>query len=798
MAKRSLAGRWLRGIGLALLILGLPLLIVATLGGFWLRGQLRASLPQLSGELTVAGIEAAVTIDRDQLGVPTLRGTHRVDLAYGLGFLHGQERFFQMDLQRRQAAGELSELFGPATFGADRRARRHGFRQLAAQVFGQSPGSTRRLLTAYADGVNAGLDALDASPVEYLLLRQGPEPWRPEDSVLTLYAMFELLQRFGIQVEEGLSLLSTELTPDLYQFLTASGDGWDAPLLGQVTAAAALPPATAVAAHRPPPPGSFDTAAAHAVPGSNNWAVAGALTAHGGALLATDMHLPLSLPNIWYRARLEWPGHEVTGGTLPGAPLVVIGSNGHVAWGFTNSRVDTSDIVLLEIHPEDPDSYLTPDGWRRFDRRLEVLRAKGGKEESLEVLSTVWGPVIDDDVHGHPRALAWVAHHPDAVGFELAALESARSTSEALDIANGAGLPTQNIVVADTAGQIGWTLAGRLPRRYGFDGQTPTSWANGSRGWDGLVDAREIPRLVDPVDHRLWTANNRLVDGDWLALLGDGGYVSGARAGLIRDRLFELETATVEDMLRIQLDDSARFLDRWRNLFLDLLDEGALAENPARGDFRRLIEDWEGRASVSSRAYRLVRGARQFLLQDLLQFLTAPCAELDPSYAYLNALPRSEGPLWALVTERPEHLLNPKYSSWEAQLLAGVDQVVAYYGQIGADLEAVTWGNFNRVQLRHPISLAVPQLGRWLDLPVAELPGDFNMPRVQQPGYGASQRMAVAPGREEEGIFHMPGGQSGHPLSPHYGDSNRAWVEGTPTSFLPGPTTHTLTLQPAR
>ncbi|MEM7482083.1 MAG: penicillin acylase family protein [Acidobacteriota bacterium] len=815
MLPKPLTGRtsrFLRTTTLVAAVVLVPILLVLLCGGLWFNGQLRASLPLLEGSFSSEVLDSPVTIERDALGVPRLRGENRRDLAYALGFLHGQERFFQMDLQRRQAAGELAEIFGPAVLPVDRRARIHRFRDRATQVLGQSPPRIRRLLEAYAQGVNAGLGQLGSSPPEYHLLRQGPRPWQAEDSVLTLYAMFDLLQRFGIDVEDGLGLMHQRLPPALFDFLASQGSAWDAPLVGEAFTVPEIPTAEALLPGAPPalpePELPEDEVKAArftpenradyglAVAGSNAWVMTGERSEHGVALLANDMHLPLAMPNIWYRARLEWPGHEVTGGTLPGAPLVVIGSNGKVAWGFTNSRADTSDVVLLDLDPDDPGAYLTPQGSRRFDRATEVIASQGGREERLEVLSTVWGPVIDDGPDGRRRALRWIAHDVEAVGFGLIGMESAATVEEAIAVATESGLPAQNILLAGADGTIGWTIAGRLPQRVGHDGQVPVSWSDGTARWDGLVPPEETPRIVNPPGGQLWSANNRMVDGPDLRLIGNGGYVTGARAGIIRDRLTALDRADEQDLLAVQLDTDARFLTRWRDLLLAELDASALEGNPRRQEFRALIEPWEGRAEVGSTSYRLVRGARQFLVTDLLQHLTAPASEDDPTWAYLNALPRVEGPIWRLVTERPDHLLNPEYATWREQILATVDQLLGYYEEAGIPLDSLTWGGFNQVTLHHPLTLGVPWLGRWLNPPVEALPGDFNMPRVQQPGYGASQRMVVAPGREEEGIFHMPGGQSGHLLSPHYGDAHEAWESGEATPFLPGPSVHTLRLEP--
>ena len=427
-----------------------------------------------------------------------------------------------------------------------------------------------------------------------------------------------------------------------------------------------------------------------------------------------------------------------------------------------------------------------------------MLRVKGGGDETLEVVSTIWGPVLETAHLGRRSVWRWIAHEPAAVNFELRGMETALTVEEALAVANRSGMPAQNIIVASASGRIGWSIAGRLPQRTGCGGRVPGSWADGACSWQGLVPPEQAPRIVDPESGRLWAANNRLVDGEALALLGNDGYAFGARARQIRDRLRAVEGATAEDMLDLQLDNRALFLEPWHQLWLRTLTPEAVAADPRRQEFRDLIEDWDGRAAVDSVAYRLVRDARRWLAYLVFEPLTAACKEKDPRFIYSGRLfYLLEEPLWRLVMERPRHLLSPDHATWDDQLLAAIDAQLDHYQKTGESLGGLTWGSFNTVSLRHPFSWVVPGVGRWLDTPPVELPGDVYMPRLQTPRNGASQRMVVSPGREAEGIFHMPGGQSGHPLSPHYRDGHQAWIEGRATPYLPGPPSHQLRLLPS-
>ena len=799
--------RWWRRTLLA----SLGLLALLTGVGGWLYLRLHGSLAQLEGAAPLAGLRAPVAVERDSLGIPTIRGDNRLDVARATGFVHAQERFFQMDLLRRTAAGELAALVGATALPLDRAHRLHRFRHRARLALAATPVEDQALIAAYAAGVNAGLAALLAPPFEYLLLRTAPEPWRPEDTPLVVYAMYLDLQGQQWRRESARGVLRDRLPPELAAFLDPPGTEWDAPLRGEPFPA-------------PPPPGPaiFDlrrndganppdranteirpdrlTSAETELPrGSNNWAVAGRLTAHGGALLANDMHLGLRLPNIWYRATLAYPDEhggerQIHGVTLPGTPAIVSGGNGHIAWGYTNSEGDWADLVILEPGA-DNGTYQTPDGPRAFSRVQETLTVKDDPAATLEILETRWGPVVDRDHQGRQRALRWVAHDARAVNLKLLALERADTVDAALEIINRAGAPAQNVLLADADGRIAWTLSGPIPRRFGHDGRLPASWTDGQRGWSGWLEPAEYPRIVDPPGGRLWTANGRVVDGAWLNLLGDGGYALGARARQIRDGLLERDRFDERDFLALQLDDRALFLARWRELLLVTLTPDAARANPRWDDLRRYVADWGGRAAVDSVGYRAVRAFRLQVRDRAFAPLTAACRQADPRFDY-GLFRQSEGPLWQLISQRPSHLLDPRYPDWSALLLDAADATLAELTADGRPLAAHAWGDYNQVRIQHPFSRFLPWPSRWLDLPAQALPGDLHMPRIQTPDSGASERLAVAPGRQRNGILHLPGGQSGHPLSPFYRAGHVAWATGEPLPLLPGPTAHRLRLEP--
>jgi penicillin amidase len=387
-----------------------------------------------------------------------------------------------------------------------------------------------------------------------------------------------------------------------------------------------------------------------------------------------------------------------------------------------------------------------------------------------------------------------VAHDAERLGVTAPALERARTVDEAFDAVNGLGTPGQNFVVADEQGHIGWTVLGSIPRRAGYDGRIPQSWADGTRGWNGWLTASEYPRLRDPESGRIWTANARVVDGEMLARLGDGNYEVGSRSRIIRDRLMAKERFAPADLLDIQLETSATFLSRWRDLLLNTLTPAAVSGDSARAQLRDLVErTWDGRASAASAGYRLTRMFREEVTDEVIAFVLRECFDADPAFDY-RTIRRREGPIWKLVSERPQHLLAPHFANWDELLLLAVNQVVQRATEEGGLAEP--WSRSNVTAYRHPLSTAIPILGGRLDMPRQPLSGDLYTPRMHWGANAASERMVVSPGREARGIMHMPTGQSGHPLSPYYANSHSAWINGEPTAFLPGEARHNLTLTP--
>lgn len=793
MVKAKRLVRWSAyGLG------GVLLILVGVV--IWIHLSLRGSLPILEGDYPVKGLVDSVRIERDYLGIPSVHAKSRIDAARALGFLHGQERFFQMDLMRRSADGSLSELFGAAAFESDKQTRLFLLRNTAEEVVSRLALDEAKLLKAYTEGVNDGLQELDTSPFEYLLLRVAPRPWDPVDSILVIHSMFMTLQDYRGREERDMGLARDVLPDELLTFLLTQGNEWDAPLEGPAIEVPAIPGPDVFGFKSNTDQVPMEVQEEQAVPGSNNWAISGARSSHGGAILADDMHLGIRVPNTWYRASLYWQSegqnHELHGATLPGTPIMVVGTNSHIAWGFTNSYADYVDVINLQAVDGDPNRYQTPQGPKTIEMLEVSIGIKGEEARRIELPWTQWGPVIGETVSGQKQVIRWSGTDSEAINLKSIQFEKAQTLEEAVDLAKQIGIPGQNVALVDDQGRIAWTIMGQIPRRIGYSGRFPEDWSDGTRYWDGYLSPADVPQVVDPETQCIWTANSRVVGLEDLQTVGDGGYALGARAGQIRDRLLALHNADESDLLGVQLDDRAFFLERWRKV---ILDESKAWSNSGQAEFSILeekaltaIENWGGHASLDSSGYYLVRQFRYKVHASISSWLFKACMDRKSDFrpSRLNQL---EGPIWRIVSERPDYVRDPGFTSWNAFFIRCFKETVEDLAK-GDDLP--TWGDRNQTKIQHPISRAIPQLSEFLDMPSRSLPGDSHMPRVQSRTFGASMRMVVSPGREEYAYFHMPCGQSGHPLSPFYRKGHKDWEEGTPSPLLPGPVQYELNLVP--
>ena len=792
--------RLFRWIGLALCTV-----VVVLLGTFaWGWSRVQTSLPPLDGERVLPGLGAPATLSRDELGTAIIAAASVNDAMRTLGFAHGQDRFFQMDLVRRLASGRLAELLGDSALSVDRANVVHRFSVLAETVLANESAERRALIAAYVEGVNAGLQSLPSPPWEYTITRTEPRPWTAIDTVLASYAMTLDMQDSTGVYEHTLTTLRDTLGTAVVDYLNPLLAPEDSALDGSKAALPEPPPAATINLRKAALPATPDDTALLAerlVNGSNAMALPGDRTASGAGMVAGDPHLSLQLPNTWYRAQLTWrdaagKAHTLTGVSLPGLPSIIIGTNGHIAWTFTNAAVDTGDLITVDLNPVAPELlYRQGTDFLEFDFRTDSIPLKNGDTEEVESTWTIHGPLVGKDELGKDLAYKWTFHDPSATNLALLDLATATTVDEALAVAAETGMTNQNLFVVDRAGAAAWTITGRLPDRFGYDGRFPVSWSYGDRGWRGWLPADQRPVMRAAPGGSLWSGNQRQIGGEAIARVGDSGYDDPQRAAQLEHGLAALrEPAQPADLLAIQLDDRAAWASRWRELLeRTLASAGPL--NDRRAEFQQLLQAWDGHASADSVGYRLIRDWRAQLAELTLQPIFSRTLRADPQFAFWRL--RYEAGLWALHRDQPLHLLSANYADWDALRLAAVDRVIARLDDAGVALAQATWGSMNELELHHTFGDALPgPLADWINLPRVPQAGDSRMPRVARPRYGASLRIVVSPGHEAEGLLHLPGGQSGNPLSPFYRAGHDDWVRGRPTPLLPGEVMHTLTLAP--
>lgn len=769
----------------------LVMLLCACIIYYWLS----ASLADYNGEYHAA-VANPVYLERDQLGYLTVQAQDRSDAAYGLGFAHAQDRFFQMDLTRRSAAGELAALFGIRALEMDITHRRHRFRYRAEQQITRLTASDLQLLTAYSRGVNDGLSSLDRPPFEYTLLRTTPSPWLESDTLLVIYSMyFDLQGKLG-RDEYAMTKLKQALPLDWYQFFQQHSADWQAAIDGSQVAPVAVPASPYPAILQQLHSCQHCTPADAVDLGSNNFAVSGRLSGHGAAILADDMHLSLRVPAVWYKTQLNWQEqnekHQVTGLSLPGTPAIVVGSNGNIAWGFTNSTADWHDLIKLNLSA-DKQSYLTPTGWQTFEQLTEYIDVRDSEPYLLSLQETQWGPVLSFPDQ-QPYVLRWVAHDDNAVNLNLRHLEQTTTVEQALAYAAMIGIPAQNAVIADQKGNIGWSIFGPIPERQLDNWDVAQDWSDGKNNWGHQLKLAHYPKILNPQTERLWSANARTVGDAFYAVLGNGGYDLGARGRQIAEALSLLEQADELMLHQIQLDDRALLLTRWQGLLLDTLTE-TVAKQLELSEFRYHVLTSTLHASPDDIGYTLLR---QFRLKVLELTFSPLSALLEQAGARSADLKYSlETPFWLLLQAQRNDTLPTSYSSWSALLLSAAQLTNSELRTQYGDLTNANWGNRNTARIEHPLASAIPYLGRWLNMPASPLAGDSHMPRVQHPAFGQSQRMVVAPGHEQQGILVIPAGQSGHPLSPFYRADHPYWQADVALPFLPGPKKYQQRLLPS-
>jgi penicillin amidase len=750
----------------------LVVVVLALAGTAIVYGVLTLSLPTLDGKGRSDAVTQPVKVARDTLGQAVITAATRHEAAYGLGYAHGQDRFFQMDLLRRNAAGELSELFGKAALALDKKMRFHQLRKRSQAILKTLPEADKQLLKSYAQGVNEGLAQVGYPSFEYLLTGAEQQPWQSEDSLLVIFSMYLDLQTATFERDQALIQIQQQYGAKMVEFLTQPSQ-YQAALDGSV-----LTPYTQTIPQLPTQSlAAIKTITANLEVGSNNWAVTADLTNTQAAMLSDDMHLSMAVPVIWYRAQLNYThdnqAYQVTGVSLPGAPAIVVGSNNKIAWGFTNGYIDTADWVALT------DSSKT---WQVN----EVIALPNGNSETYPLTLSEYGPV--KYINNQPYALSWAAHQPYAVDMQLLQLEQAETVDDALNIASNVGIPVQNLMVVDSQGSAAWKHMGGIPART-----APSELAINENEYSATWQQNEVirPFVKNPQSGRLWTGNSRVVSAEDNARFGNGGYALGARATQIRDRLFEKQRFNESDFYQLQLDNQARFLMPWHALLLE-----QLKKQPARyKDHINALENWQQCACPQSIGYTLVKTYRDELINILFSSIETTLNQQDGTLKYVKR--DLEPAVWQLIKAQPTSWVNPQFTNWEQQLQGAFEQTLAQLTtKFGNNIQNWQWGKVNELTIEHPFAKQIPMLSKLLNMPTAPGFGDSYMPAVQKRGFGASQRFIAQPGHLESAILTVPGGQSGHPLSEFYRAGFDEYVEGKHTPLLPQTFMHQIEIVP--
>lgn len=542
-------------------VLLLVVLVAAAGGALW---YVRAVEPQVAGTVTLPGFERPVQVVRDREGVPHIFAASETDAVAALGFVHAQDRLWQMEMNRRIASGRLSEVVGTPGLETDRFLRTIGIRRAAEAIIANLEAETRVLLAAYARGVNAYLTTRSSPlPPEFLILRApAPEPWSPIDSVgWSLMMALDLGGNLNAELTRMRLAQAGLPMARIGEFLPPyPGETWPE-LPDYLALYRALKPQAARTGQLIR---AFDLGLEGV--GSNNWVVSGARSETGKPLLANDPHLGLSAPALWYFARLTSPSGTVIGATLPGVPGVVLGRNDHIAWGFTNTGPDVQDLFIEQVDPADPTRYRTPDGWARFDTVREVIQVKGAADEVLTVRISRHGPVISDGAsrgatasvpEGHALALQWTALSPDNLTVQaFARLNRARDWDEFLAAARHYDAPQQNIIYADVAGNIGFIAAGRVPIRKpenDLKGLFPAPGWDARYDWAGYVPFEELPQEFNPARGFRITANERITPEGYPHHISSE-WATPHRANRIAELLSAREKHSLDSFRTLQAD----------------------------------------------------------------------------------------------------------------------------------------------------------------------------------------------------------------------------------------------------
>jgi penicillin amidase len=820
-------GKWTRRLLTALLLL----LVVAGLVA-WFYAQ--RVLPQTEGTLVLPGAQAALRIVRDDNGIPTVQAASARDAAYGLGVAHAQDRLWQMETHRRIGAGRLAEAFGEGAADTDRFLRVLGVRRTAAAQWAQLPASSQALLQAYADGVNAVIANLRARPPEFVILGLQPEPWTPEDSLSWAIMMaWDLggnwqteLIRLRLALKLPKQRIDQLLPPYPGDAVTPSMD-YAAFYRGlkldkqRVTSEPALTRLLAAA-----PESEVEGV------GSNAWVLAGSRSSTGMPLLASDPHLKLSSPALWYFARLEAPGLKIAGATLPGLPGVVMGQNAHVAWGLTNTGPDVQDTYLERINPDDPGQYQTPDGWARFETRQEIIKVKGGRDITMTVRSTRHGPVISDaalaglgdDAGGgivagdatakagpaYAIALRWTGLDIDNdIVATTQAMNSADSVEAFVRATARWQVPQQNMIVADDAGHIALISPGRVPVRKpdnDLSGLAPAPGWDARYDWAGYLPVDVLPQVRDPASGFIATANQKITPPDY------PHFISSHWAQPFR---FQRIVQMIEAAPKHSLDDLRRMHGDVKSLaaarLLPRLQQ-AQSTHPLAAAAQHQLAGFDG-TMAADKAAPLIYWAwhRHLSEQVLTDKMGAPLYDrLLGQRGYFDAI---EGVLARDDAWWCDDKTTPAVETCNDQVnrafTAALDELLALQGP---DVAAWQWGRAHQARSEHRPFSRVKLLARWFEqrAPVGGDAYTVNVGRVSLKAdattgeyyldeHGPSLRGRYDLADPGKSRFIHSTGQSGVPWSPLFRNFSAPWVavDGVPLWAAANAPNKTLLVQPA-
>jgi penicillin amidase len=788
-------------------------------------------LPLIDGTASLPGLQNEVTVERDQWGVPHIRAASLDDLVEAQGYVMAQDRLWQMDLLRRAARGQLSEILGPATLKIDKDFRTLGFALAAERDVTLLDAEPRRLIEAYARGVNKFIEQHQKNlPLEFSLLRYKPQPWQPSDTLAISGYMYRTLTdtwERELNRAKVVELAGPDRSKDLFSQEAAMdhfvvGDP-NAPNDGSQRSAADaddedddddMEPDTVLKASQH---GANGIAAPENAPdmatallpsiegfleqsrseirqslGSNNWVVSGAHTATGKPFLANDTHLELTIPSIWYEVHLTAPGLNVKGFTLPGAPLIIIGHNDRIAWGFTNNGADVQDLYIETINPAAADEYRVKGAWLKAKTIDETIVVKGQPEEHLAVMVTRHGPVVHRE-GDKAYALRWTATEPGGLANSYNWLGKARNWSEFRNLMKHVWGPGQNAVYADVDGNIGYIMAARVPIRKKGHGEVPVPGDTEDYEWTGYIPFDQLPQALNPDSGLIVTANARVVGPNYKPYLTDR-WEEPYRTARIYDLLHDRHDLRPEDMLKVQTDTYS-----YPHVFIaDQLSAAARTVKPKDARAQKLIEglkDWNGIADANSPEVSFLQATRRAAIDLLLEpFLRKETA----IYQW-----RSTAFLQRILTDRPANWLPPEYKNYDEMLAAAADQAVVQLAkQSGSEKpEDWAWKRFNSLDMFHPLGHA--GILKWF-LSITDKPQSGTSYSVRAPtkAHGPAMRFVANPGDWDNSILLIPAGQSGQLGSSHYSDQFSYWYEGKPI-FVPFSDAavararkHTLTLKP--